>query len=530
MSPLVYWVLHHIGQDAWWDELISLKDYALVEYKTTVTTYPDPNNHILLNLINNAFCRIMGMQDLYQALDRLYLLRVVQLIFTLITILYSYKLMRKFFGKEYSFVVIAMLLSTIPFLNFTLQLRGYNLSMMLVVMTIYYAWDYQLKPRRMILFVFGLCAFLLLYAVPSNVYFLMALGFILLLGMRYSNNKKPKMWLAIMLVAAAILALLAYYPVLDNMLSNRFVAKEPTERNFVLSSLLPTFFYYLFSERWLLLLPITGSIYFLFTNGKGRFSPKVMQLIALLLIPFVLIFVHNKLPFQRTLIHLAPLFAIVLSVGAIYFVQNLKLADHLRTNVIYAISVYCIATGVYNVNQIDQHLVSNLKQEKREQNIYRNYYLASNFTPGELAQRVGEMLDEGERVVLVDEMDRVSLLFYLQKYGVQSYGVVKLEMGTVNAKDKKNNHVAMVQKSAGRGKEVGYMNIPFAIPADAKFKDYKLLLSLHRELEKTDRVFVLSGFPNNANAVLKELERTYNSRMRDTVSFVQVWEVEMKRR
>ncbi|MFC2176699.1 hypothetical protein ACFLR1_07025, partial [Bacteroidota bacterium] len=78
LIPLLHWMWSHVQQDAWWDELISLKNYALVTFSTTATSYPEPGNHILFNHFNNALSRLIGERDFYDMLDQLWKLRLAQ--------------------------------------------------------------------------------------------------------------------------------------------------------------------------------------------------------------------------------------------------------------------------------------------------------------------------------------------------------------------------------------------------------------------------------------------------------------------
>src|ERR1017187_5194429 len=316
LSPFIFWIINHLFQDAWWDEIISLKDYALVDFKTTVTKYPDPNNHILFNLINNLFTRIFGLRNIYETLNYIYLLRCLQVFFACITILYSYIIVRNFFSKDHSFIVVGILASTIPFLNFSLQLRGYNLSMMFFVMLIYHVWNYLESKKKIDLLLFFLLTFLLIYTLPSNIYAFIAFAITIL----YRWNKeriinKKEMVLTIktknktkigdnkrylLLFLFGLLALLAIYgaytPIMDTLLNNRFVIKEPENRLFVLNAILPDVINNLLSRRWIIFFIILAGIWLKLKTKKNiPNESKLLELLFIFVMPFVFMFVHNKL-------------------------------------------------------------------------------------------------------------------------------------------------------------------------------------------------------------------------------------------
>jgi hypothetical protein len=65
---LLLWGFHYASFDLWGDELISLQEYALAGFTTTVTKYLTPNNHILFNPMNGVVSDLLGVQDLYRAM------------------------------------------------------------------------------------------------------------------------------------------------------------------------------------------------------------------------------------------------------------------------------------------------------------------------------------------------------------------------------------------------------------------------------------------------------------------------------
>ena len=99
LLPLLYWMFGHVHQDAWWDELISLKDYALVTFETTRTSYPEPGNHIFFNLFDNLVSRLIGVRDFYEMLDHLWKLRFAQGLLAVGTCFYAFLTVRRFLAK-----------------------------------------------------------------------------------------------------------------------------------------------------------------------------------------------------------------------------------------------------------------------------------------------------------------------------------------------------------------------------------------------------------------------------------------------
>ena len=559
-SPFLYWVFTRINQDSWWDELISIKDYALVSFEATITTYPDPNNHVLFNLINNLYTRLFMDRDFYEILDSMYILRALQAFFALVTIYYSYLIVKKFFSKNNATIVVGVLCSTVPFLNFSLQLRGYNISMMFTVMLIFHAWNYFDGKKKIDVVVVSLLVFLLLYTTPSNVYFLGALCVTILFNWKRersllreqikSNKQKKKKQqkslsvsifkelnktyfkLGLAVLVGMIFTYIAYLPVIENILNNRFVSNAPEERGYVLTELLPIILQSFISARWFLLLLVI--IVFLPSKFKLKAESeirslsmhRIISLIFMFLLPFLFAFIHNKLPFQRTFVLLAPVFAILLSIGIIQLIERLKFRKNYQPLLFLVVAIFLGVTGFRELNKNDKILKSNLQSEIREQNIYRNFYLAKDFTPHDVAKKLAKINRTGAPVLLLDEIDRVSLVFYLEKYDLLSQLVIRIQKQNVNVKGQKFNHVGLIQKSVGKNQDIEFMKVPSNLSMGAKLNPYLLLLSLNRQ-STFDKHILLSAYPNRVNEFIEETDQFKFTEI-DKSSFVGIYEVENK--
>ena len=555
LSPFIYWVSTRINQDLWWDELLSLKNYALVDFDTTISTYPDPNNHILFNLINNIYTRFFLDRDFYEILDYAYGLRVLQAFFALVTIYYSFLIVKKFFNKKHAFIVVGVLCSTVPFLNFSLQLRGYNISMMFTVMLIFYIWKYLQDNKKKYAVFVSILVFCLLYTTPSNIYFLGALCITILFDWKRDRSdikqeiestkkkKKKQQFLPVFqtvnrtyfkiglaILVGMIFTYIAYLPVMENMLNNRFVDKVPGERTFVLTELLPNILMSFFSVRWFLFL--FAIIVFLPSRFKLKLKVdisskrKILALVMMLLLPFLFAFMHNKLPFQRTFILLVPVFSLLLSIWIIQLIERLNLKNNHQYLLFLIVSIYLGFTSYMELNRNDEILKTNLQSEIREQNIYRNFYLAQDFNPHDIAKEIAKIKSTKSPVLMVDELDRVSLVFYLEKYDIQSQTIIRIQKNNTNVKGQNYHFVGLIQKSAGKNQDINYMKIPCNLSLDTKLNPYLLLLSLNSQTTFKKHI-LLSAFPNRVKEFKKKIDR-FKFKELDKKSFVGIYEVENK--
>lgn len=520
LLPLLHWIFGHAHQDAWWDELISLKDYALVAFETTRTSYPEPGNHIFFNLFDNVVSRLIGVRDFYEMLDNLWKLRLAQGLLAIGTCIYVFLTTQRFFSQRHASLATIILASTIPFLNFSLQLRGYNMSMFFVSMVIYHSWSYLDSKKLPRVITAGLSSFFLLYTIPSNVYFLFGFSTVICFDWLFQfrikgENDKPKkgqkkkgpsllsfphLWVLAAIGIGAGITFVAYQPVMEQLLDNRFVSKAPPERAFVLTTVFPSVMKAFFSFRWLLLIPILGGMFFLVTKKDSDFNRnKLLHLLVMLFLPFLFLFIHEKVPFERTFVHLAPVFAMLVASISVIFLNGLKLNDTAKQAIVALLAVYCIGNYVWQDSEINVQLDKNLERNKREQNIYHAFFLGDNFQPHQAVKEFVAFNDTNAAVMLVDELDRVSYLYYLEKYDIASYAMIKVQPKKVEAQGRSFNHVGMFQKSMGKGNKPAFQQIPANLDDKNKqYNNYLLLTNVVSQMEQGKNLYLFTGFPNKA--------------------------------
>jgi hypothetical protein len=533
--PLLHWMFGHVHQDAWWDELISLKDYAFVTFETTRTSYPEPGNHIFFNLFDNLVSLLIGVRDFYEMLDHLWKIRLAQGLLAIGTCVYVFLTVKRFFSERYASLAAIILAGTIPFLNFSLQLRGYNMSMFFVSMVIYHGWSYLDGRKLPHLILTGLTSFFLLYTIPSNVYFLFGLSAVIgmdwLIQFRSQNksveDKKgkkkkekgaslfsfPHLWVLAAIGIGAGITFVAYQPVMEQLLDNRFVSKAPPERAFVLTTVFPSVMKAFFSFRWLLLIPILGGLFFSLTKKELDFNrKKLMQVLVVFLLPFLFLFLHEKVPFERTFVHLAPVFAILIAGVSALFLEGLKLNETIKQGIVAALAIYGFGNYIWQDGEINAHLDKNLERNKREQNIYNAFFLADNFQPHEAVKEFLALNDTNAAVMLVDELDRVSYLYYLEKYDIVSYAMIKIQQRPTEAQGRKFSHVGMFQKSQGKGNKPAFQQIPANLDDKNKqYNDYLLLTQVVSQIERGKNLYLFTGFPYKA-------EKAFEMFFKDQVS------------
>jgi len=416
LLPFLYWLYTYINVDLWYDEVVSIKHFMLVNFKKTFFYYPAPNNHIFFNFVNQVLTRITNCRDFVKIAEHVYILRAFQGLIALATGYYSVLITKRFFNLQNSLLVLVVLFTTIPFMNFSLQLRGYSLSILLVTMTIYHVLTYiescSSRNRNLIV----ISSALLMYTIPSNIYLLASmvvpLGILWLYHLKLNNEKINIYFKSIFFIGlGVVIATVLYLPVIKSVLFNQFATRELTDTYYSLK-LIPILQKSFLSKRYLLLgLSFIGVLFFLRKTSKKE---KVIyaSLLFTLFFPFVLSFVHQKFPFQRVFVPLVPLFCILITVPVIYLINQIPKPKFAFVCYI-ALSLYCLAIFYNEVNtNNEQPKFKLINKHAKVQNVYQNYFLSDFFKQKETMQLL-KTQHSNKPVFLLRQLDMPSTEFYL---------------------------------------------------------------------------------------------------------------------
>ena len=180
-----YLLLDKVNADLWNDEIYTLKHFVLTSLSQTVTDYHVPNNHVFANLVNNIFLKVAGIDSLGDLMASPWIPRSLFVCYALVTMVLTYRLARKIIGRSAGLIAVLVLLTTLPWHNFVLQIRGYGLSAMLftVLLTLLMA---ERMPAKVKYPGIAIISALLFYTLPSNLYGLV--GASLRIGTTCSNR------------------------------------------------------------------------------------------------------------------------------------------------------------------------------------------------------------------------------------------------------------------------------------------------------------------------------------------------------
>ena len=138
---------HYLGLEFWYDEVYTLRHFVLVPWRTTLTDYHFPNNHLLFSLLLRLWTGLLGatgFADLVEAPERT---RLLPLLFSLGAIVQVFRTARRFVGRGESWIAASVLAGSVPFLSFAVQLRGYSLGLWLTATALHHALAFRDNGR-----------------------------------------------------------------------------------------------------------------------------------------------------------------------------------------------------------------------------------------------------------------------------------------------------------------------------------------------------------------------------------------------
>lgn len=319
--------------DFWLDELMSIVRHIRPSISEAVLSYPAPNNHIFSNLVSAIYVQVIGSEDLYQILANPYLLRLPYLLSAIITVLVTGFTAKKFINKVSGYNAVILLGTTIPYLNFVVQVRGYSFSILFFSLLILSALSYRKSPTKWkAAGIVGLTC-LLIYTIPSNIYAISAIYayYFAMICFRFfstrrSQNKKQSKErinedgvIFLLLTGGIALSALLYLPLIPKMMGDSYMKSSGLFSGNIFQGTFQQIFLHLISRRWAIIIPAgVGIILYSakFSNVANRETNQLAGItIFSMVIPFVASYSRGDQPFERVFLVLLPAFILILSLG-----------------------------------------------------------------------------------------------------------------------------------------------------------------------------------------------------------------------
>ncbi len=361
----------HLRLDFWNDELYTLERFVCQPFGTAAIDYRSTNNHVLFSLLAKCWAFCCGLDSYADAVMHPIVLRLLPLAFSSMAIFWTYKLGYAIASRLGGVMAGLILITTIPFWNYGAQMRGYGLSMCLFAAlcnAIYVAIN-----RRPPLVPIALLSCALLYTLPSNIYFLIAISFCLIIWAALKQGETRQRALQIMssVIAGALLGALLYWPLLPQMRQLPIFASGTAGKSFeALRERLPVVAYHFLSARYLLILPV---FVFLIVLRHERWR-WLFGVAVIFLLPFLLADVRgNSTPYRVFLTGL-PVIAVAIGVAVTKAVALLR-SKWLQYGTTAFIGLYCIVVFCYQVKKTEVAALHDIETGQRSGDLYFQYNL-----------------------------------------------------------------------------------------------------------------------------------------------------------
>lgn len=267
ITPFLFLVVtRRLFLDFWLDELISIVRHIQPSVRIGIFSYPAPNNHIFSNLVSAVYLRLIGQRELLEILKHPVILRLPYMFSGLLSIFVLGYLAHTYLGKWEGRIAVTLLCTTMPFLNFITQVRGYSFTFLFTSLITLLTLVYKEKPARWKAILVGGLSCLIFYTIPSNVYFLLAicLFFALdgLLQWRKEHTYRislkqddyvfinPQITVALMMVVGLVVGGLFYAPVVQKVINNKYVVSMGFLNGTVFRNTFLNSIEYFISNRW----------------------------------------------------------------------------------------------------------------------------------------------------------------------------------------------------------------------------------------------------------------------------------------
>lgn len=337
-APFLYLTItERLGLDFWLDELLSIKNHIIPSLGSALFWYPLPNNHILNNALSGLFLRLLGWSSLPGILQTPQQLRVLYLVFGLGTIVVMGVLADRFVGGFAGPLSVIVLCSTIPYLNFVVQVRGYSASIFFATSLLLSILVYTGSSSRLAgMSVMALSA-MIAYTIPSNLYYLAGIGaFSLLLGgaqlarSQTNGELSPRgedqlpilnEWLSVvaLMMGGVTIAFLLYIPVLPNLLKTHYVRGQGIFQGTALpGGLLAAMRAFISHRAWLFVFAGVGLVISALEASRSserRRTDILALLVASFLLPFLWSTIRGDSPPVRVFLITLPSVAILAAIG-----------------------------------------------------------------------------------------------------------------------------------------------------------------------------------------------------------------------
>ncbi len=417
----------HLQLDFWNDELYTLEHFVLKPAWAASHDYHSTNNHVLFSLLGQAWANLLGINGTLQAIVHPLALRLLPFTISCITILLTQRLASRLAGWSAALLAGIILITSIPFYNYASQMRGYGLSMCLYAALgnalLGYGTPGSLRTAGLV----ALLTAMLLYTLPSNIYYILAMMAIIISYAIYVRRDKlllrEQASKLIAMTAGIAVASLLYVPLWMDMrrlpIFSAGSALRPLE---ALRERLPVVAYHFLSWRYLLLLmPL---VYLIAHRKEWKQWIAVIALVFVL--PFALADLRGSSTPYRVFITGLPVLCAAIGMASARVLSRIR-AVGWRRAAFLGLAFYCLCTCLLQLRKTDAAALRDIMRGERSGDLYFQYNLHFYHPRRDAAQYLGQFARPSIPLVEACRMDE-ELLKYLSMAGWNRAAAKKLSL------------------------------------------------------------------------------------------------------
>jgi len=282
------------NKDFWYDEYYTIHHSVFCPVNEIVQEYKSLNIHLGLAIMCHLILDIerININDL---LDKPLWLRLPLILFPILTIIFLWKIGNENYNGMVGLIAVLVLITTIPYYHYALQIRGYSMSIALMTMILYFVFSNKNNVVMLTLLPALFC-----YTMFSNGAFLVVLiGYLLI-----TKNNKWR-YILVGIAVSMIISIPTIKGILNDGMANNglfYLAKD------TLINTSKEMWIGFVSYRWMIFPLIVVALW---NNING----KLLLYIGMLIIPILLFAIQGSKTYGRFMLPALPCFCLLVASG-----------------------------------------------------------------------------------------------------------------------------------------------------------------------------------------------------------------------
>ena len=341
----------YIDRPVFHDEAKTFYAFISKSWLDTVSNYYVPNNHIFHSICARIFFVVFGNEEWVFRIP----VFISGVFCSIIIYIYSYK----FFNKQIALILLALTVNATPLVFYSVNARGYILVTMFFLCLLVLVKLLREKESIILWILFIILATIGIWTIPT-----MIMSVIFLFLWYILSSSKSQLWvdlfrLLIIGICLMITSLTVYAPVIMRS-SISFITSNQYVQSYSYSNIISEIPKYIY-ELWIFITSgysheIQFVIFLLFLMGTYYLLIKKEHravIFSIILMFVIILLVMRKMPYDRTLLFIYPIFWTLIASG-IYFLTSF-LVQYFRMNKNNSVYFVSLTLFIYSSSMCLKH-------------------------------------------------------------------------------------------------------------------------------------------------------------------------------